>query len=110
MKQIKETKILAKQHHAKEALFWREKRQANKSLVASQDTLRKKTHELSLVEADHCFNVSVVVAEATRKERTRYASVIRKERTRYASVIRSEKDQGVKTNHASMVSSDVLII
>jgi len=62
------------------------------------------------VEADHCFNVSVAVAEATLKERTRYASVIRKERTRYASVIRSEKDQGVKTNHASMVSSDVLII
>ena len=64
-----------------------------------QDTLRKKTHELSLVEADHCFNVSVAVTEAKRKGRTHYASVIR-----------SEKDQGLKSKNESMVISDVLLL
>ena len=77
----------------------KEKRKSNKSLVVLHDTLRKKTHDLSLVEANHGFNVSVAVTDARRKERSHYASVIW-----------AEKDQGLKAKHASLVSSDVQLI
>ena len=91
--------LLVKLHKAKESEFLKEKRQSNKSLVILHDTLRKKTHDLSLVEANHGFIVSVAVTDARRKERSNYASVIR-----------AEKDQGLKAKHASLVSSDVLLI
>ena len=55
-KQIKETQVLNKQQRAKEALFMKEKRQSNKSLVILHDTLTKKTHDLNLVEANHAYS------------------------------------------------------
>ena len=58
----------------------KEKRQTNKSLVVLHDTLRKKTHDLSLVEANHGYNVTVAVTNAKRKERSHYSSVIRAEK------------------------------
>ena len=68
-------------------------------MVVLHGTLRKKTHDLSLVEAYHGFNVSVVVTDAKHKEISHYVSVIR-----------SEKDEGLKSKHASMVSTDILLI
>ena len=77
----------------------KEKRQTNKSLVVLHDTLRRKTLDLSLVEANHGYNVTVAVTNAKRKERSHYSSVIR-----------AEKDQASKSKHASVVSSDVLLL
>jgi len=75
-KQIKDTQVLNKQQKAKEALFLKEKRQSNKSLVILHDTLPKKTHDLNLVEANHAYHISGVVTGARRKERSHYASVL----------------------------------
>ena len=92
-KHNQETLELTKKYKSNQALQWREKRKADKSLVVLTDTLSIRNKDLELVEADRSYHISVATTDAKRKERCHYTNIVQ-----------AQKDQGMKLKSASMVS------